>query len=108
MPNATARRPSAARLHFAIRNFPMAACHVFLLLCDWPDERSVVRFLTSVFGDPLMARRFEFVGGTSAKFWEIDTRENQVIVRFGRVGTNGQTQTKTLADPAAAAKHAGK
>jgi predicted DNA-binding WGR domain protein len=39
-------------------------------------------------------RRFEFVGGSSSKFWEISQSDTQVTVRFGRIGTNGQTQTK--------------
>ena len=55
-----------------------------------------------------MSRRFQFVSGNSSKFWEIDKHQNQVTVRFGRIGTDGQTQTKTLADAAAAAKHAEK
>ncbi len=41
-------------------------------------------------------RRFEFVGGTSSKFWEISQSGPQVTVRFGRIGTDGQTQTKDL------------
>ena len=45
-----------------------------------------------------MKRYFEFVGGKSAKFWEIGVSGNEVTVRFGRIGTEGQTQTKTLAD----------
>jgi predicted DNA-binding WGR domain protein len=55
-----------------------------------------------------MKRYFEFVEGTSFKFWEVSTSGNTVTVRFGRIGTNGQTQTKTLADAEAAAKHAEK
>ena len=55
-----------------------------------------------------MKRRFEFVVGTSAKFWEIGTNGNEVTVRFGRIGTEGQTQVKELADADAAAKHAEK
>ncbi|MGO8748714.1 MAG: WGR domain-containing protein [Thermoguttaceae bacterium] len=55
-----------------------------------------------------MKRYFEFVGGSSAKFWEITTSGNEVTVRFGRIGTEGQTQVKTLADADAAAKHAEK
>ena len=55
-----------------------------------------------------MKRYFEFVGGTSAKFWSVETSGNQVTVRFGRIGTAGQTQTKTLADATAAARHAEK
>ncbi|HZQ50135.1 MAG TPA: DUF4253 domain-containing protein [Candidatus Dormibacteraeota bacterium] len=41
-------------------------------------------------------RRFEYVGGTSNKFWEIGQSGSQVTVRFGRIGTNGQTQVKDL------------
>ena len=33
---------------------------------------------------------------------------NEVTVRFGRIGTEGQTQTKTLPDAEAAVKHAEK
>ncbi len=55
-----------------------------------------------------MKRYFEFVDGSSSKFWEIATSDKTVTVRFGRIGTNGQTQTKTLADAEAATKHAEK
>ena len=55
-----------------------------------------------------MKRYFEFVGGSSAKFWELTTSGTAVTVRFGRIGTEGQTQTKTLPDANAAAKHAEK
>jgi DNA ligase 1 len=55
-----------------------------------------------------MKRYFEFVEGSSAKFWEITVNGNDVTVRFGRIGANGQTQTKTLADTDAATKHAEK
>jgi predicted DNA-binding WGR domain protein len=53
-----------------------------------------------------MKRYFEFVGGTSAKFWETTVSGNDVTVRFGRIGTEGQTQTKTLPDADAATQHA--
>ena len=55
-----------------------------------------------------MKRYFEFVGGSSAKFWETTINGNQVTVRFGRIGTEGQTQVKTLANADAAARHAEK
>ncbi len=42
-------------------------------------------------------RRFEFVSGSSRKFWEITQSKNSFTVRFGRMGTNGQSQTKTFA-----------
>ena len=53
-------------------------------------------------------RRFEFVEGTSSKFWEISTSGNNVSVRYGRIGSNGQTQTKSFTSPTAAAQHAEK
>ena len=53
-------------------------------------------------------RRFEFVVGVSDKFWEISVTGKDVTVRFGRNGTNGQSNVKSFADGAAAAKHAEK
>jgi len=53
-----------------------------------------------------MKRHFEFIDATSAKFWEIAINGNEVTVRFGRIGTEGQTQVKTLADAGVATKHA--
>lgn len=53
-------------------------------------------------------RHFEFVGGSSAKFWEIGTSGTEVTVRFGRIGTDGQTQTKTLPDATAVNRHIAK
>jgi DNA ligase-1 len=55
-----------------------------------------------------MKRYFEFVDGKSSKFWEISQNGTEVTVRFGRIGTNGQTQTKTFADADAAGKHSEK
>src|SRR5438105_15075313 len=49
-------------------------------------------------------RRFELVEGTSSKFWEVALSGADVTVRFGRIGTNGQTRTKTHASPEAARK----
>jgi DNA ligase 1 len=51
-------------------------------------------------------RRFEYVEGNSDKFWEVIVSDSQVDVCFGRNGTNGQRETKTFADAAAAQKHA--
>jgi predicted DNA-binding WGR domain protein len=50
-------------------------------------------------------RRFEFVGGNSDKFWECSVNGNEVIVRYGRNGTTGQTETKTFPDTDSATKH---
>ncbi|UXI67016.1 DUF4132 domain-containing protein [Tahibacter amnicola] len=40
-------------------------------------------------------QRFELVEGTASKFWEISRDGCTYTVRFGRIGTNGQTQSKT-------------
>ena len=57
---------------------------------------------------PSLCRRFEFVGGSSAKFWEIRVDGKEVSVCFGRIGTAGQSQTKSLPTEAKATEHAEK
>lgn len=47
-------------------------------------------------------RHFEFIGGSSRKFWEILVSGNAFTVRFGRIGTAGLSQTKSFADDARA------
>ena len=49
-------------------------------------------------------RRFELIEGSSSKFWEVELAGCDVTVRFGRIGTNGQTKTKTFGSGAAAKK----
>jgi predicted DNA-binding WGR domain protein len=51
-------------------------------------------------------RRFEYVEGSSDKFWEIEIDGSSVTVRFGRNGTSGQSSVKNFADVAKAEKHA--
>jgi predicted DNA-binding WGR domain protein len=53
-------------------------------------------------------RHFQFIGGNSAKFWEIETNGLEVKVRYGRLGTKGQISDKSFPDEAAAQKHAEK
>lgn len=55
-----------------------------------------------------MTRRFEFVGGSSAKYWEIFFAGTDVSIRYGRIGAAGQTLTKSFPTTAAAQKHAEK
>ncbi len=47
-----------------------------------------------------LVRHFQFVGDQSQKFWEISVSDTSFTVRFGRIGTPGQSQTKTFADHA--------
>ena len=56
----------------------------------------------------MTARRFEFVEGTSSKFWEISTNGNDLTVRYGRIGTSGQSQTKACISESAAEQQAHK
>lgn len=49
-------------------------------------------------------RRFEFVEGSSSKFWEPELKGNTFIVTFGRIGTAGQRREKAFADEAGALK----
>ncbi|SFQ96348.1 WGR domain-containing protein, predicted DNA-binding domain in MolR [Lentzea waywayandensis] len=53
-------------------------------------------------------RRWELVSGGAAKFWEIGQDGAAVTVRFGRLDTHGQTQTKELASAEAAQAHVAK
>jgi DNA ligase-1 len=53
-------------------------------------------------------RYFELVEGTSSKFWEVSQSGNEMTTRWGRIGTTGQSKTKTFADEAAAAKQVAK
>lgn len=53
-------------------------------------------------------RRFEFNDGKSSKFWSIRMSGMDVEVRYGRIGTDGQAQTKTFDTSEAAQKHAAK
>jgi DNA ligase-1 len=52
------------------------------------------------------ARRFEFVGGSSAKFWEIVVEGSEHRVCYGRLGSDSVTKIKTFASPAAAQREA--
>src|SRR5262249_48493172 len=54
------------------------------------------------------ARRFELVEGSTSKFWQVLRDGCSVTVRFGRIGTGGQAQTKDFATAEAASGHAAK
>ena len=47
-------------------------------------------------------QRYELTTGSSSKFWEAGTEGCVLTVRFGRLGTQGQSKAKTFSDPAAA------
>jgi predicted DNA-binding WGR domain protein len=47
-------------------------------------------------------RRFEFIQGNQAKFWEVTRRGASLTVSSGRIGGSAKTRTKQLADYMAA------
>lgn len=49
-------------------------------------------------------RHFVFIGGASQKFWEVGVNGSDMTVRYGRVGSAGQSKTKTFPDEAAATR----
>jgi len=49
-----------------------------------------------------MKRYFEFVNDASSKFWEVWVDNTCLCVRFGKIGTNGQTTIKDLPSATAA------
>lgn len=53
-------------------------------------------------------RRFEYKDEKSSKFWEITVTGTGFTVRYGKIGTDGQTQTKEFADVPTAEKQANK
>lgn len=53
-------------------------------------------------------RHFVFIGGSSQKFWEVGVEGSAMTVRYGRIGSAGQTKTKEFSDPAEATRQAEK
>jgi predicted DNA-binding WGR domain protein len=51
---------------------------------------------------------FRFQQGSSDKFWKIAVTEGEVVVIFGRIGTKGNTVTKTFETPERAKREAAK
>lgn len=49
-------------------------------------------------------RRFQLVEGSTAKFWEVEGAGSLLTVRYGKLGTTGQTQTKDLGSVEAVSK----
>ena len=53
-------------------------------------------------------RYFEYKDAKSAKFWEVSVTGKKVKIRYGKIGTEGQTSLKELSTPAEAKAHAEK
>ncbi|MBX7101467.1 MAG: WGR domain-containing protein [Myxococcaceae bacterium] len=50
----------------------------------------------------MTTRRFECTEGGASKFWEFEVDGSKLVVRFGKLGTAGQSNVKPFADAAAA------
>ena len=56
-----------------------------------------------------MAKRyFEYKDAKSKKFWEVSVSGKKVNIRYGKIGTDGQTSLEELGTPAEAKTHAEK
>ena len=49
-----------------------------------------------------MKRYFEFVDAISSKFWEVWVENTSLSIRFGKIGTTGQTTIKDVPTTTAA------
>jgi predicted DNA-binding WGR domain protein len=47
-------------------------------------------------------RRFELSEGTANKFWQFELEGSELLISWGKIGTSGQSQTKSFATPKAA------
>lgn len=70
--------------------------------CEVPDLSPGVAAASPATGGA--KRYFEFVARSSRKFWEISLSGSDVTTRWGRIGTDGQSKTKTFKDSAYAKK----
>ena len=47
-----------------------------------------------------MAKQYyEFKDASTSKFWEIDVAGSKITIRYGKIGTPGQTILKSLKSP---------
>ncbi|HEY1190803.1 MAG TPA: DNA ligase [Gemmata sp.] len=69
-----------------------------------PTKPEPVPVSQPVSGGPTMAtttkRYFEFVDGSSSKFWEVWTDGNEVVTQWGKIGTAGRETRKAFPDAA--------
>ena len=113
------RFPSFVRLRRDVESRPPVARRAMRSAGPKPDDatakRTRVRLesaapTASVKDGPATSgkgsRYFEFVEGSSSKFWEITVNEADVKIRFGRIGSDGQTKTKSFANADRAREHA--
>lgn len=57
---------------------------------------------------PAVVQYFEFISGSSNKFWEISVTGASFTTRYAKIGTEGKTTTKRFASHTKAQREAGK
>jgi uncharacterized protein (TIGR02996 family) len=67
-------------------------------------RKQIADAVASGYAVPSPEREFELIEGKSAKFWAIKVEGSRYTVRFGRIGTVGQTQIKEFDSEAEARK----
>lgn len=75
-----------------------------MFLIQSPQADTVERVTAFILGyrKNLGVRRFEMVEGNASKFWEVSCSDCELTVKFGRIGTAGQTKVKEFDEPAEA------
>jgi predicted DNA-binding WGR domain protein/retron-type reverse transcriptase len=71
-----------------------------------PERALDARAASAASVSPGRTRRFEFIGGTSRKYWQVTVEGRDLVVSFGRIGTVGQQKRKSFASEPAARKAA--
>src|SRR5262249_30661000 len=91
------------------RKGPGRSHHPILSLAACPRYR-IPKDLATVYspGWEEKMRTFQFSDAKSHKFWSIDVSGSSFTVTYGKVGTAGQTQTKSFATPEKAQAEADK
>lgn len=83
----------------------LEASQRFAELDDGKVEQKAQKQAVQVQATPVQSTpwvRFEYVGGTSNKFWEVRTDGTTLTTRWGRIGTPGSLTNKVYGSPAAA------
>ena len=62
------------------------------------DDRKSITLATPSKPKKSGSRRFELSDGKANKFWEIELDGEHVTTKWGRIGSDGQTKTKSFAD----------
>jgi cell wall assembly regulator SMI1/predicted DNA-binding WGR domain protein len=76
---------------------------------EWPREPGMTR--SAFYSSPketTAKRYFEFTQGTSSKFWEVSREGSEMTTRYGKIGTKGQSTTKSFDNPEKAAAETAK